>query len=131
MPHGNIYNKEIKAHFLTGLGIGLGVSGGMLLAFGSPFIIRKIKARKVKKMKEKYFSQNHGLLLQQLLTHKADIGERMIITLEELEKATNNFDKAHVIGGGGHGIVFKGILDLHVVAIKKSKIVVKKKSMNS
>ncbi|RCV29496.1 hypothetical protein SETIT_6G018100v2 [Setaria italica] len=117
---------DLDTGLIIGLGIGLGVSSGMLLAFGSPFIIRKIKARKVKKMKEKYFSQNHGLLLQQLLTHKADIGERMIITLEELEKATNNFDKAHVIGGGGHGIVFKGILDLHVVAIKKSKIVVQR-----
>nr|XP_034599967.1 wall-associated receptor kinase 1-like [Setaria viridis] len=120
--------QTTKCDLDTGLiiGIGLGVSGGMLLAFGSPFIIRKIKETKVRKMKEKYFSENHGLLLQQLLTHKADIGERMIITLEELEKATNNFDKAHVIGGGGHGIVFKGILDLHVVAIKKSKIVVQR-----
>lgn len=137
--HGNASRKlgcvaYKNSSAVSGLGIGLGVSGGtslLLLAFGSPFIIRKIKERKVKKMKEKYFSQNHGLLLQQLLTHKADIGERMIITLEELEKATNNFDKARVVGGGGHGIVFKGILDLHVVAIKKSKIVVQKKSMNS
>ncbi|RCV31720.1 hypothetical protein SETIT_6G200700v2 [Setaria italica] len=132
--HGNASRKlgcvaYKNSSAVSGLGIGLGVSGGtslLLLAFGSPFIIRKIKERKVKKMKEKYFSQNHGLLLQQLLTHKADIGERMIITLEELEKATNNFDKARVVGGGGHGIVFKGILDLHVVAIKKSKIVVQK-----
>jgi serine/threonine protein kinase len=74
-----------------------------------------------------YFKQNCGQLLQQLLSHKADIAERMIIPLDELAKATDNFDKAHEIGGGGHGIVYKGILlDLNVVAIKKSKITLQK-----
>ena len=77
-------------------------------------------------MREIFFNQNHGLLLQQLVSHNGDIGERMTITLRDLEKATNNFDKARVIGGGGHGIVFKGIIDLKVVAIKKSRIIVER-----
>ncbi|KAG0524556.1 hypothetical protein BDA96_07G221700 [Sorghum bicolor] len=110
----------------TGLSIGLGVGSGtcfLVLALISPSIMRKIKTRK---HKQKFFKQNHGLLLQQLISRNANISERMIITLRELEKATNNFDKERVIGGGGHGIVFKGNLGPNVVAIKKSKIVVQR-----
>uniref|UniRef100_A0A8R7RG07 Protein kinase domain-containing protein n=1 Tax=Triticum urartu TaxID=4572 RepID=A0A8R7RG07_TRIUA len=78
-------------------------------------------------LKRKFFEQNRGQLLQQLVSQRADIAERMIIPLEELEKATNNFDKARELGGGGHGTVYKGILsDLHVVAIKRPKKVVQK-----
>ena len=95
----------------------------MVLALISPSITRKIKTRKIK---QKIFKQNHGLLLQQLISRNANISERMIITLRDIEKATHNFDRDHVIGGGGHGVVFKGILDQHVVAIKKSKIVVQR-----
>jgi serine/threonine protein kinase len=98
----------------------------LLLAILGPVIMRKIKQHKARKMKEKYFKQNHGLLLQQLISHKTDISERMIIKLKELEKATNGFDKARIVGGGGHGVVFKGVLDLQVVAIKKAKIIVQK-----
>ena len=111
------------------LKIGLAVGGGtvfLLLAIGAPFVARKIKQHKVKKTKQRFFKQNHGLLLQQLVSQKLDIGERMIITLGELEKATNNFDPSHEVGDGGHGIVYKGLLDLQVVAIKKSKIIVQK-----
>ena len=98
----------------------------MIVALAAPFITHKIQLRQVKRLKEKFFKQNHGLLLQQLISQNTDIGERMIITLRELEKATDNFDKTREVGGGGHGVVYKGILNLHVVAIKKSKIVVQR-----
>ncbi|PWZ10177.1 Wall-associated receptor kinase 1 [Zea mays] len=108
-----------------GLAIG-GGTGFLLLALGAPIISRKIKLHKAKRKKERFFKQNHGLLLQQLVSQNSDISERMIITIGELEKATNNFHPSHEVGGGGHGVVYKGLLDLQVVAIKKSKIIVKR-----
>ncbi|CAM0947156.1 unnamed protein product [Alopecurus aequalis] len=125
----NIPNGCIKS-LNTGLIIGLSAASApclMLLALGGFLIIRKVKNQKAKRLKQMFFDQNRGQLLQQLISHKSDIAERMIIPLHELEKATNNFDQARTVGRGGHGTVYKGILsDLHVVAIKKSKIVVKK-----
>ncbi|OQU83065.1 wall-associated receptor kinase 2 isoform X2 [Sorghum bicolor] len=130
--HGNVYQPGgciIVKKSATRLIIGLSAASGpaLLLVLGIWFLLRKLKQRRIKLLKQKYFKQNRGQLLQQLLSQKADIAERMIIPLDELAKATNNFDKARVIGGGGHGIVYKGILsDLHVVAIKKSKITLQK-----
>ncbi|XP_029120048.1 wall-associated receptor kinase 2 [Elaeis guineensis] len=102
-----------------------GAGLGILLLLGSSVLIwRKLKQRNVRKRKKKFFHQNRGLLLQQLVSSDETLVERMkIFTLEELEQATNKFDSARVVGKGGHGTVYKGILlDQRVVAIKKSKI---------
>uniref|UniRef100_A0ACD5XPX4 Uncharacterized protein n=1 Tax=Avena sativa TaxID=4498 RepID=A0ACD5XPX4_AVESA len=128
--HGCAVSPLHRASSSTGLSIGIGVSSGLaliLLAILIVLLARKHKHRKAKNLRERFFQQNRGQLLQQLVAQRADIAERMIIPLEELEKATNNFDKARELGGGGHGTVYKGILsDLHVVAIKRSKIAVKR-----
>ncbi|CAL9015990.1 unnamed protein product, partial [Prunus brigantina] len=82
------------------------------------------KKRRFIKLKEKYFQENGGFLLQQQLASRGGSMERMkIFTAEELEKATNNYHESRVLGEGGYGTVYKGILeDDKVVAIKKSKI---------
>jgi serine/threonine protein kinase len=102
-------------------------SGIVILLFILAIVVirRKAKARKAKIMKEFFFKQNRGLLLQQLVDR--DIAERMIFSLEELERATNSFDETRKLGGGGHGTVYKGILsDQRVVAIKRSRHAIKR-----
>ena len=75
-------------------------------------------------MREKYFQQNGGTLLQQQIdSHHGSRKRATIFTAEELKKATNDYDEERIIGKGGHGIVYKGVLSNgRVVAIKKSKI---------
>ncbi|RVW51086.1 Wall-associated receptor kinase 2 [Vitis vinifera] len=104
--------------------IGVGV-GLIVLLTSSSWLYWILKKRKFLKVKEKYFRQNGGLILEQQLSKREGSNERSkIFTAEELEKATNKYNESKIIGRGGFGIVYKGILsDGRVVAIKKSKMV--------
>uniref|UniRef100_A0A2N9H449 Protein kinase domain-containing protein n=1 Tax=Fagus sylvatica TaxID=28930 RepID=A0A2N9H449_FAGSY len=79
---------------------------------------------KLMKLKEKFFEENGGFLLQQQLSrHNRSVETTQIFTAEELKKATNNYHENRILGQGGQGTVYKGILpDNRIVAIKKSKI---------
>jgi hypothetical protein len=97
---GNLYT-------FSGLIIGVAIGPTLLLlVLGIILLFRKMKHRKVRVLKQKYFKQSRGHLLQQLVSQEADIAERMIIPVDELAKATNNFDKARELGGGGHMVLF-------------------------
>ncbi|XP_037453638.1 wall-associated receptor kinase 1-like [Triticum dicoccoides] len=117
-----------KDSFTLALKIVTGVSLGVFLPFFMFFwLYLGLQKRKLIRTKQKFFELNGGLFLQQQIsnnngTSKGNGGFK-IFSKEELEKATKNFAADRVLGHGGHGIVYKGVLeDKTVVAIKKSKM---------
>ncbi|POO01013.1 Wall-associated receptor kinase [Trema orientale] len=118
----NSRNTPRRALFLY---IPLGVSIGLITLLAmSLMLCWGIRRKKLIKLKETFFEQNGGLMLQQRLssTERGPFETTKIFTAEELERATNNFHEDRVIGEGGYGTVYKGILpNKKVVAIKKSK----------
>ncbi|KAK4489537.1 hypothetical protein RD792_005346 [Penstemon davidsonii] len=104
----------------VGIGVGLAM---FVVIIGSTFLFWSLRKRKLIKLKEKFFEQNGGFLLQQLVEQK-ELTSHMIkiFTAEELQNATKNYDDSLVAGRGGYGTVYKGTLpDGSLVAIKKSK----------
>nr|XP_043638110.1 wall-associated receptor kinase 2-like [Erigeron canadensis] len=86
-----------------------------------------IKKRKTIKGREDFSKQNGGIMLQKVLFARKDHvnnNNAIIFTYEELKKATDNFSDTNIIGQGGYGVVYRGILvNKTMVAIKKSKVI--------
>ncbi|CAD6337800.1 unnamed protein product [Miscanthus lutarioriparius] len=100
--------------------IGVSVSFVFLIVCISSLLIMCQK-RKLAKEKETFFRQNGGPILYQNILNKR-IDTVRIFTIEDLKKATSNFDRSRELGKGGHGTVYKGILeDNKEVAVKRSK----------
>ncbi|KAJ9540206.1 hypothetical protein OSB04_026712 [Centaurea solstitialis] len=129
------YHKERHMTLVPGLSkfprgitttIGISISMGVLfLAAISYALYKGIKKIKAKRRRKRFFKRNGGLLLKQ--QEEADpsfFDKTILFTSRELEKATDYFNENRILGRGGQGTVYKGMLtDGRIVAVKKSKVV--------
>ncbi|XP_018449822.1 putative wall-associated receptor kinase-like 11 [Raphanus sativus] len=106
------------------IGVGTGF-GSLILVSGIWLLIKYLKKRRVTRREKKFFKRNGGLLLQQQLnTNRGNVEKTRIFSSRELEKATENFSQNRILGQGGQGTVYKGMLvDGRTVAVKKSQVV--------
>ncbi|XP_061965623.1 wall-associated receptor kinase-like 8 [Populus nigra] len=116
------YKCELDKAKITFLILGT-ATGSLLLLVGIWRLYELVKNRKNIELK-KNFKRNGGLLLQQQLSSSdGSIQKTKMFTSKELEKATDRFNDNRILGQGGQGTVYKGMLaDGMIVAVKKSKM---------
>ncbi|XP_042499519.1 putative wall-associated receptor kinase-like 16 [Macadamia integrifolia] len=102
------------------VGVGLGF---LFLVISILLVLWALQKRKKNKLKQKFFRQNGGFLLKQQISSCEGLDEAAkIFTAEELRQASNNYAQSQILGRGGYGTVYKGVLPNHrTVAIKKSR----------
>ncbi|PQQ07885.1 wall-associated receptor kinase-like 3 [Prunus yedoensis var. nudiflora] len=117
---------ECKGSNECGVGdVCLGAFAGVWLLLIGAWLVHKIVKIKKTIARKKFFKRNGGLLLeQQLSSSEVNVDKIKLFNSKELEKATNNFSIDRILGQGGQGTVYKGMLaDGRIVAVKKSKMV--------
>ncbi|URD96310.1 Wall-associated receptor kinase [Musa troglodytarum] len=104
--------------------VAIGTSGGLaFLLLCSMCIYMVCVRRRFTKVKERYFKEHGGWVLLEEIKGKQGVAFR-IFTEQEVEQATDGFDDNRVLGRGGHGTVYKGVMeDSQIVAIKKPKMI--------
>ncbi|KAF5749080.1 wall-associated receptor kinase 2-like [Tripterygium wilfordii] len=114
-------NRNSKRFLVVAVVLGISISLLVLLLLVSWLQIG-LRQRKLNKLREKFFEQNGGSLLRRELSRcKLSKEIAQIFTEEDLKKATDNYHDSRILGRGGQGIVYKGILQNQgLVAIKKS-----------
>ncbi|GMY18792.1 wall-associated receptor kinase-like 1 [Fagus crenata] len=117
-----IINKPQSKMIIIVICTGLGV---LVLLIGGWWSYKWVKKRKNIKRKEKFFKRNGGLLLQQQLSSsEVNVEKTKLFNSKDLEKATDRFNVNRILGQGGQGTVYKGMLvDGRIVAVKKSKVI--------
>ncbi|XP_057979916.1 wall-associated receptor kinase-like 20 [Malania oleifera] len=103
-----------RAALIAGLTSGLGAA---LIASIAAFLVYK-RHRRIKEAQERLAREREAIL-------NANGGGKSakIFTGKEIKKATNNFSRDRLLGVGGYGEVYRGVLDNgSIVAIKCAKL---------
>ncbi|KFK44211.1 hypothetical protein AALP_AA1G229100 [Arabis alpina] len=103
----------------------LGTTIGFLVILLVAICIKqKMKHKKNTELRQQFFEQNGGGMLIQRLSGAGPTNvDVKIFTEEGMKEATNNYEESRILGQGGQGTVYKGILPDHsIVAIKKSRL---------
>ncbi|XP_066343737.1 wall-associated receptor kinase 17-like isoform X2 [Miscanthus floridulus] len=115
-----------QKHFPLDTVLGVGLALMVTVTTAVSFYCWAIKKRELGRNRVELFRKNGGLLLQQrfsTITSQGEDQSAKIFSAEELKAATDNYSESRILGRGGHGTVYKGILaDQTIVAIKKSKV---------
>ncbi|XP_010523235.1 PREDICTED: wall-associated receptor kinase 2-like [Tarenaya hassleriana] len=119
---GCVANPQVM-NLLTKILVGT-IVGILVLLLGFSSVYWTLQRRKIFKMREKFFERNGGFLLQmQLSRQNRSSSQTRVFSAEELKIATEDYHESRIIGQGGQGTVYKGVLpDNQIVAIKKAKI---------
>ncbi|XP_042031885.1 wall-associated receptor kinase-like 1 [Salvia splendens] len=113
------YKARLRTAFIS-VGCSLGALILLLVAMGVKKVIRKrIKANQ----RHKFFKRNGGLLLEQQLSATDNgLDKTRLYSSKELALATDHYNQNRILGRGGQGTVYKGMLkDGKIVAVKKSQ----------
>ncbi|KAF3604826.1 hypothetical protein DY000_02046409 [Brassica cretica] len=85
---------------------------------------QRMKQRKTAELRQKFFQQNGGVMLIQRLSGGGTSNANVKIFIEEgMKTSTNSYDESRILGQGGQGTVYEGILpDNSIVAIQKARL---------
>ncbi|KAM3270081.1 putative wall-associated receptor kinase-like 11 [Capsicum chacoense] len=119
--------NKVKHMLAKQLFLGIGAALAFVILVAICLWLRKwLRKREETKAKQKFFKRNGGLLLQQRVSLNGESSggtSSKLFLKEELEKATDNFNEIRILGKGGLGTVYKGMLsDGSIVAVKKSNV---------
>ncbi|CAJ1821796.1 unnamed protein product [Sphenostylis stenocarpa] len=114
-------DKKFPTKLVASLGVGIGAGFVCLFLLGYKSYQYIQKKREIIR-KENLFRKNGGYLLQDKLSFYGNGEMTKLFKADELQKATDNYNRSRFLGQGGFGTVYKGMLpDGNIVAVKKSK----------